>query len=254
MNRIIITGASSGIGKEMALLLDKKGNELVLVARRKKRLDSIRKRIKTKCIIFTADLSKEKDIERLIKKFSNADVLINNAGYSMYASFAGSDWKKQKDMVFTNSIAPARLMHHFIKAMKKKGKGRILNVSSTAGEKPSPFISMYGASKSFLTYLSESVSLELKGTGVSVSCLLPGPTKTEFWDVSGSAKKVAKARAGYDDPEKVAAFGIKLMEKGSIRGVPGIKNKIKGMIKFLMPRPLWYSQILKHMKHRSLKK
>lgn len=253
---VILTGASSGIGKEMAHILANKGYSLVLIARSKDRLKKITEIVKTKsnaeCEYFVCDISKEEDLEKLIQAYPDTDILINNAGYSMYGFYEKMEWSRQKDMIVVNALAPARLSHHYLQGMIKRNYGKILNVASTAGSYPTPFMSAYAAAKAFLIHLSEALALELKRKNITISCLLPGPTATDFWEVASAAKKVEKAIIGYDSAKQVAEFGIRLMEKGGLSGTPGWENKLKQIIKILMPKKVRMNAIRKHMIHKSL--
>jgi len=254
--RAIITGASAGIGAHMARMLARRECEVVLVARRQSNLELIAEEIKKNynvpCNFFVCDLSKEADIEHLIKAYPTADYLINNAGFTNYDFFYRSSWEKEKAILVVNAFAVLRLCHHYVKGMMERNFGRILNVASTAGLYPAPFLSTYVGAKSFIIQFSKSLALELRGYNVSVSTLMPGPTATDFWVVANMASKVKDRIEHFDSPYDVAQYGIKLMEQGTIAGMPGWQNKIKNIIKYFMPEKLWFYSITRHMKHSSL--
>lgn len=253
---VVLTGASSGIGAEMARLLAARGDRLILVARRRERLqalaDELNQSFPESCTAFPADLGREDDLERLIAAHPRADVLINNAGSALYGYFQELDWEKTRDMTMVNVFAPLRLCHHYLVGMRARNSGRILNVASTAGSFATPFFSAYTAGKSFVILLSKSLALELKGTPITVSCLLPGPTVTEFWQAAAMEAKVAANLKKFDDPRAVAAYGLELMEKGRPFGIPGWGNRVKQFIKQCLPEPLWNRMIYDHMMHPSL--
>lgn len=256
--KALLTGASGGIGEEMAKILAQKGYDLILVARNAEKLKNIAENIKRinnkiKCEYFTCDLSKDAEVTKLITAYPEADILINNAGFGNYGVFHNQPWERECEMIMVNVAALARLCHHYIHGMVLRGYGRVLNVASTAGLFPIPFCATYAATKAFVVQFSKSLSAELKGTGVTVSCLLPGPTATEFWYSSNMSSKVKKAIKNYRSPREVAEFGINLMEKGKIAGVPGWSDRLKQVIKRYMPEKILLYIMRKHMIHPSLK-
>lgn len=256
--RVLLTGASSGIGEQMARLLAQKNYSLIIVARNEDKLKKITEDIgnsnRAKCEYFVCDLSKESEIKRLIKTYPETDLLINNAGFANYGFYYKLPWDREKDMIMVNVVAPCRLCHHYLQGMIARDWGKILNVASIAGLSSAPFMSTYAATKAFLIQFSKSLALELKGKKVTVSCLLPGPTATNFWQVAKCASKIEGVIKRYIDPREVAEFGIRLMEDGKISGIPGWKNKLKNMIKHCMPEKIWSYMIRKHMIHKSLYK
>lgn len=247
----LITGSTGGIGQEFVQILVQKGYQLILVDRNEKKLKQLIKTLQTtskKHQAFLCDLSKEKDLLALTKKYPEVDVLINNAGLREYGLYPNLSWEKEKQIIQVNVIALAYLCHFYLKTMLKRGQGKILNVASTAGTKPAPFGSSYVGTKAFVIQFSKSLSLELKGTGVTVGCLLPGPTATVgFWQKAGMWEKVKKNFNHFDQPSKVARYGIRLLEKGEISGIYGYRNKIKQLIKNFLPDPIWFWLIRRHM-------
>jgi len=249
--KVLITGASSGIGKEMARIIARRGYKVILVAKNKEKLKKtaleIGKTDKVDVQYFVCDLSSEKDINQLCKTFPNIDILINNAGFASYGYFHQLPWKREKEMILVNTLALAKLSHFYLKGMVERNFGRILNVASTAGDSPIPFCSTYSGTKAFVIKFSKSLATELSDCNVTVSCLLPGPTSTSFWKASKMDFKVRKSYSGYASPKDVAEFGINLMEKGKISGVPGLKNNLKQKIKAFLPEKIWLYLIRKHM-------
>jgi uncharacterized protein len=254
--RVLLTGASGGIGEQMARILAGRGYDLVLVARNEGKLreiiEEVKRNIGMRCEYFICDLSKEAEIERLIHTYPETDLLINNAGFGSYGLFSRSPWETERDMVMVNVYALMKLCHHYVKGMIARNYGRILNVASTAGMYPSPFVSTYAVTKAFVIQFSKSLAIELKGYNVSVSMLLPGPTATNFWEVANMSKKVEKSFRHFDSPREVAKFGINLMEQGKIAGVPGWKNRVKKIIKHYLPENVWCFIVRRHMDHQSL--
>ena len=254
--KALVTGASSGIGEHMARLLAQKGYDFILVARSEQKLRKIthelEKEFDASCSYFVCDLSRESDVERLIKAYPETDLLINNAGSGSYGFYHKAPWQRVKDMIMVNAVAACRLCHQYLPGMLARDSGKILNVASTAGLGPLPFMATYAATKAFLIEFSESLALEARGKNVTVSCLLPGPTGTDFWYVSGAAAKVQKAVKRYAHPKAVARFGVQLMEEGRIAGIPGWNNKLKASLRHYMPRKMWGCLIKKHMAHQSL--
>jgi len=251
--KAILTGASGGIGEEMAKILLKRGYSVVLVGRNKHKLEEIVNNagndFDANCFYFVCDLEKEDDVARLIAAYPETDVLINNAGFCTYGFYHKLPWEKEQSMIAVNLIAVCRLSHHYVRGMMIRNYGKILNVASTAGLTPVPFCSTYSATKAFIINFSKSLALELKDSNVSVSCLLPGPTNTGFWDASNMTNKVSNVRTQYSSPREVAEFGIRLMEQGKVCGIPGLKNRLKQTIKHYFPEWLTFLIMRKHMLH-----
>ncbi len=211
---VLITGASSGIGKELAKVFAQNRFNLVLVARSEAKLSAVKNKLEEKygtCVtVIPQDMTEEnaadKIAQQLTKMNIQADVLVNDAGYGDHAGFLDSDWEKQKHMVELNILAVMRMTYVFGNQMRERGQGRILNLSSVAAFFAGPYMSVYYASKAFVLSFSEAVNEELKGTGVTVTALCPGPTSTGFeaaadmknskmftFVIPQTAKEVAKA-------------------------------------------------------------
>ena len=226
--KVLLTGASSGIGKDMAKILNKKGYDLVLVARDEEKLNNVKKeleeeKIGNKIEIIAMDLSEEANCKKLCEQVKDIDILINNAGFGDCGDFTKTDLEKEIKMIKTNIIAYHILMKEYLKEMKKRGSGKILNVASIAGFMPGPLMATYYATKSYVVRLSEAVREELKRekSKVKISILCPGPVATNFNNVANVKFKLREANS-FD----VAKYAIKKMEKGKFYIVPGLDVKI----------------------------
>lgn len=218
--KAIITGASSGLGKEFAIQLSKLGYDLVLVARRKDKLKEIKQQLETNVEIVCLDLSFPTNCIKLYKKYKkdNIDLFINNAGFGVFGEFDETPLDKELEMIDTNIIAVHTLTKLFLQKFKKDNSGHILNVASSAAFQPGPLMSSYYASKAYVYNLSAAIYEELRkdNSNVRISVLCPGPVNTEFNDVAG-VKFGVKALESND----VVQYTIKMMQKGKLRIIPG---------------------------------
>lgn len=213
--RVLITGASSGIGFEMARQLAPLGASLVLVARREDKLrelaESLRVSHKVDVQVFSADLAQEGAAQNLHKELQaknlGVDILINNAGVGYRGAFVRGDWRRQRDMMRLNVDALVDLTHFFLPAMLERRQGGILNVGSVAGFQPLPFMNIYSASKAFVNTFTEALWKECQGTGVHVSVLCPGPVSTEFFGHTGGSEAHA-VRPNMQTGVDVARMGL----------------------------------------------
>ena len=226
--KVLLTGASSGIGKDMAKILNKKGYDLVLVARDEKKLNNVKKELENvknsnKIETISMDLSIEENCLELCKRVKNVDILINNAGFGDCGEFTKTDLEKEMKMIKTNIVAYHILMKEYLKEMKERNSGKILNVASIAGFMPGPLMATYYATKAYIVRLSEAVREELKKEklNVKISILCPGPVATNFNNVANVKFKLREANS-FD----VAKYAIKKMEKGKFYIVPGLDVKI----------------------------
>lgn len=226
--KVLLTGASSGIGKDMAKILNKKGYDLVLVARDEERLNSVKTELEkeskgNRIEIISMDLSVEENCKRLCEEVTDVDILINNAGFGDCGNFTKTDLEKEIKMIKTNIVAYHILMKEYLKEMKKRGTGKILNVASIAGFMPGPLMATYYATKTYVVRLSEAVREELKKekSDVKISVLCPGPVETNFNNVANVKFKLREAKS-FD----VAKYAIRKMEKGKFYIVPGLDVKI----------------------------
>lgn len=223
--KALVTGASSGIGLEMAKYLDNIGYEVILVSRDKEKLESVAHTLKHKPKIIVMDLSQIEDIKSLyvLVKNDDIDVLVNNAGFGMWGNFTDTDLTKEINMIDLNVRAVHILTKLFLKDMKKKNKGYILNVASSAAFQPGPLMATYYSTKSYVYRLSEAINFELKkeNSNVIVSCLCPGPVDTNFNNVASVKFSVKPLKADY-----VAKYAIDNMLKGKTTIIPGFKMKL----------------------------
>ena len=226
MNRTaVITGATSGIGHEFARLLAADGFDLVVVGRNAARLDAARHEFETEYGItvmpIEADLSKDGEADRVYAAVNaaglDAEILINNAGVGDYGRFVDIPWEKERSIAGLNMISVMRLMQLFAADMERRGGGKILNLSSIAAYMPGPYMPMYYASKSFVYSLSQAVAKEMEGTGVTVTCLCPGPTATNFEKEANMGK--ANRMFTFFRPmtaADVALEGYRAMQRGEV--------------------------------------
>ncbi len=234
--KALVTGASSGIGKEIAYYLDKLGYELILVARDKEKLEEVQKKLSKKSKIVLIDLANEKKIKDLymIVKNENIDLLVNNAGFGLFGDYEEVDLLKELEMIDVNIKAVHILTRMFLKDMEKKGQGRILNVASSAGLlKGGPLMSTYYATKSYVVNFSLAIYEELrrKKSNVKISVLCPGPVNTNFNDVAGVKFNLKSLSAEY-----VAKYAIdEMLNKNKLLIIPGTSTKLGIFITRFLP-------------------
>lgn len=223
--KALITGASSGIGLDMARYLATKKCELILVSRNKEKLEEIQETLPTKVTIIVADLSQEQRVKELyaFAKKENIDILINNAGLGDFGPLTDTDLTKDLELINTNIKAVHILTKYFVKDMEKRNTDAyILNVASSAAFQPGPLMSTYYATKSYVYQLTEALYYEekKKKTKVHVSVLCPGPVATNFNDVAGVKFSVKPLTSAY-----VARYAIDEMLKNKMLIIPGFKMK-----------------------------
>jgi uncharacterized protein len=241
----LITGSSGGIGYELAKIHAMNGDNLVLVARDKIRLDEIKKdieeRFKVKVYTIEKDLTLPDSVaevyDEVKQQLISVNYLINNAGFGDFGHFAESDWNKQERMIDLNITALAHLTRLFLPEMIERGSGRILNVASTASFQAGPTMSVYFATKAFVLSFSEAVGNEVKDKGITVTALCPGSTETGFHAVVMEDSNLLKVRKK-SSPEEVAAFGYRSMMKGKAVAIYGFKNKVMANLVRFFPRAL----------------
>lgn len=237
--KALITGASSGIGRDMARVLGKKGYDLVLVARDKKRLEELseelRKDYDVEIEVIVMDLSIESNCKELHRCVTDVDILINNAGFGDCGNFTKTDLNKEITMINTNIVAYHILTKLYLVDMKAKNSGKILNVASIAGFMPGPLMATYYSTKAYIVRLSESIREELRKekSNVQISILCPGPVKTNFNDVANVKFHMREA-----DSMSVARFAINKLLKGKFYIVPGIDVKLGIFFSHFVPSSL----------------
>jgi short-subunit dehydrogenase len=242
INWAFITGASSGLGREFALELAKKGHNLFLVARREDRLKELQKEAQdtygVKVEYFKADLTNQKDLKNATEKavsLGHVDILINNAGMGVFHPFPGSSLEGQMKMFYLNMESVTRLTHFFINHMlEHKRPSKILQVASLASYVWLPNFSIYNGTKSYLRAFSESLAYELRGTNMTLTCLCPGGIQTEFMANAGQNLS-STANIFMASANKIALKGLKAMDKGRTLCIPGIENKIAAFLTLFIP-------------------
>jgi uncharacterized protein len=234
----LVTGASAGLGEEFARQLSAQGKRLVLVARRKERLDALAAELGNARVV-AADLSQPGAPAGLMADIANHDetveLLVNNAGFGLAGRFAELDEARQREMIDLNCGALTELAHAVLPGMIDRNSGGILNVASTAAFQPGPGMTVYFASKAFVLSFSEALHDEVKRHGVRVSCLCPGPTRTEFRSVSGFDPKGRLGKISADSQSVVRA-GLRGLEHNRAVVVPGVANKIIAQVHRVFPR------------------
>jgi uncharacterized protein len=234
----LVTGASAGLGEEFARQLSAQGKRLVLVARRKERLDALAAELGNTRVV-AADLSQPGAPAGLMADIANHDetveLLVNNAGFGLAGRFAELDEARQREMINLNCGALTELAHAVLPGMIDRNSGGILNVASTAAFQPGPGMTVYFASKAFVLSFSEALHDEVKRHGVRVSCLCPGPTRTEFRSVSGFDPKGRLGKISADSQSVVRA-GLRGLEHNRAVVVPGVANKIIAQVHRVFPR------------------
>lgn len=233
--KVLITGASSGIGRDMARIFSKKGYDLVLVARDEKKLRDAKKEIEKNNIkidIKILDLSIEENCRKLHDEVKDIDILINNAGFGDCGDFTKTDLNKELNMIKTNITAYHILTKLYLIDMKKKNRGKILNVASIAGFMPGPLMSTYYATKAYVVRLSEGIREELKKekSNVQISILCPGPVDTNFNNVANVKFNLKEASS-----KDIANYAIKKLEHGKFYIVPGLGVKIAKLGSKIIP-------------------
>lgn len=235
--KALITGASSGIGYSMAKYFNELGVDLILVGRNKKRLESLQKELKVESKIVIADLKDINNVKDLyiLTRSDDIDILVNNAGFGLFGEFSETDLNKDLEMIDTNIKAVHLLTKMFLKDMKKRNSGYILNVSSMAAFGPGPLMGTYYATKAYVNNLTEAINEELRRekSNVSVSSLCPGPVDTNFNNVAGVRFSVKPLSSDY-----VAKYAIDKMFARRVIIVPGALMKLTLFIRRFASRKL----------------
>jgi hypothetical protein len=239
----LITGASAGLGAEFARQCSKRGDEVVLVARRRDRLEALAAELGRARVIVT-DLAAPGAPQKLVQAVEaqglTVQTLVNNAGFGLTGRFAELPLARQREMIDLHVAALAELTHLVLPAMRARAEGGewggILNVASTAAFQPGPGFAVYFASKAFVLSFTEALHQELKGSGVHVTALCPGPTRTEFGQVAG-VTSAAFDKFAADAPAVVAA-GLRGLARNKAIVIPGLTNKLSAQSTRLIPRAI----------------
>jgi short-subunit dehydrogenase len=243
----LVTGASAGIGQEIARHLAREVAVLVLLARRQDRLDDLAKELVAahpglRVLVRAVDLADRAAtgavLDGLERDGVAVDVLVNNAGFGDYGLFEKRGWTKTEQMIELNVVSATFLLHRLVPPMVGRGFGAVLNVGSTAGMFPLPGFATYAATKAYVNLLSEALHAELVGTGVSVTVLAPGPVPTEFQGVAGSSGRNPMPKAFHIDAAQCAAEAIAGLKAGEARVIPGAAVRAAMLSTEALPKPL----------------
>jgi len=239
----LVTGASSGIGYELAKLFAKDGKNVVIVARSQDKLEDLKneieKKYRTHVRVLVKDLSASNSAEEIYSELEkdsvNVDVLVNNAGFSVWGEFSKTDWQKEAEMIQVNINSLTYLTKLFIKKMLGDGSMWILNVASGCGFVSTPLESVYCASKSYVIHFSEALAYELKGSRVTVTCLCPGFTESLFYKRANMEQSKAWNMKKMD-ATTVAEVGYAALKEGKVIAIPGVRNRLMPFLLRLLPR------------------
>lgn len=242
----LITGASDGIGYELADVLAGNGVNLVIVARSVAKLESYARELEKKHRVWVLPIGKDLSVagsprevyDEIKERSISVDYLINNAGFGDYGLFEHSDWRKQEQMINVNITSLVHLTWLMIPDMICRGGGRIMNLASTASFQPGPTMSVYFASKAFVLSFSEAINNELKDHGITVTALCPGATHSGFQATAANRDKSYFSKNKFPSSREVAEYGYKVMMKGKPVAVHGIKNNIIAKSIGFAPRSL----------------
>jgi short-subunit dehydrogenase len=240
MSWAVITGASSGLGAIFAEQLAERGHSLVLTGRDEGRLKAVAQRVGQNVELVVGDLGTKAGVDALITHLDGreTDVLVNNAGFGTYGPFAEIDEKRELDLIAVNVDALVRLTHSVLPGMLARKSGGILNVASTIAFQPGPYQATYGASKAFVLSFSQALWAETRGSGVRVTALCPGATRTGFVDALGSDVSHTAIYRHLAAPEPVVAAGLRGLDRGKAVVVPGWRNRMTSTIGRLTPGAL----------------
>ncbi len=242
----LVTGASMGLGEQFAQCFGHDGHDVILVARTAARLQALATKLEKehggRAHVITADLSRPEAPARIFEEVQakglEVEFLVNNAGFGSTGAFLEQELEPQVGMVEVNCSALMKLAHLFARPMRARGRGRILNVASTAGFQPGPYMATYYATKAFVVSFSEALAYELKGSGVSVTCYCPGATHTGFSSRAGNEKSRLFQRSKVAEAPDVAAAAYSAMMKGRVLAVHGAANWLGMEALRLSPRAL----------------
>jgi uncharacterized protein len=242
---VLVTGASSGIGRELAKCFAADGSRLVLTARNTEALqslaDELRRNHKVEAFVLTADLSRPETPERIFRELQGrgitVDVLVNNAGFGAWGKFVELPLRRHLEMLEVNITALTQLTGLFLPGMVERRRGGILNVASVAGFLPGPGMAVYYATKACVLSFTEALAEEVAGTNVTVTVLCPGPTATNFGSIA-HAEKARMTRLARMSAEAVAVHGHRAFRKGRVVAVSGRQNRLLVFLTRLSPRSI----------------
>jgi short-subunit dehydrogenase len=256
----LITGASSGIGLELARILASTGRRLILVARTTERLegvaDELRRDYGADVVVEPCDLGDANEREALLSRLRDSvrgreiDILVNNAGFGVEGPFSETNWEEERKMIDLNVVGLVHLTKTFLRPMLTRGRGRILQVASTAAFSPGPRFSLYFASKAFVLSFSEALAAEITGSGVTVTTLCPGPTHTGFEARLGGRSRLFQSGLPVASAQAVASCGYRAMMAGKRVAVHGRMNRFLAWLARVVPRGVTL-HVAKHLVGRA---
>ena len=241
---VLVTGASSGIGLELARCFAADGCRLILLARNTNALETLagelRQAHKIETLVLTADLSRPETPVRVFKELQGrglaVDVVVNNAGFGALGAFADLPLQRQLEMLQVNITALTELTGLFLPGMIQRQRGGILNVGSVAGFEPGPGMAIYHATKAYVLSFTEALAEELAGTKVTITALCPGPTTTNFGNVANFLRERRLKKIPKMSSETVAQYGHQAFRKGSVLAIPGLSNHFLIFLIRIVPR------------------
>lgn len=260
MNYTLITGASSGIGLELARVFAANNHNLILVARSTDKLEELKNEIEKNsevvAEVISADLSTPDSADKLFETIKNknlhVDVLVNNAGFGDHGLFLKSEPKRNDDMIVLNILTLTKLTRLFLPEMVNNKHGKILNVASTAAFQPGPLMSVYYATKAFVLSFSEALHEELIDTGVTVTALCPGPTESNFMKVANASDMKLLSTMSIPTSRDVAEYGYKALMNEEVVAVHGVLNTILSKTTNVVPRFL-LRKVVKRLQAKRIK-
>jgi short-subunit dehydrogenase len=256
----LITGATSGIGYELAKLFAKAHYNLILVARSGENLRATKDEIgklnpDVHIHLYEIDLFEPKAAEKIYEMTQSSgirvDVLVNNAGQGEWGKFTTTELQREIDIVQLNVIAMMTLTKLFLKDMVSRNSGKILQLASSVSKAPSPYLSVYAATKAFVLSLTEALRKEVEGTDITITALQPGATDTDFFHKAKAENTVTYTETSLYTPEEVAKAGFAGLMNGDMTVVPGIKNKTQGILNTIMPDSAVTASMEKQMERSS---
>jgi uncharacterized protein len=238
---VVVTGATSGIGEALARELAGRGHALTIVGRKRERLEALRRELSgVEVSVFAGDLSSDRTRDRLVTALREGPAVVglcNSAGVAGFGPLLGQDVEESEGIVRLNALALYDLTNRLVRDMAERGEGAVLNLGSIVAFAPQPQNATYGATKAFVASFSEALHTELTGTGVSVTVINPGPTRTEIWDRSGAeGASGAGPDVVWQEAEEVARAAVDAMVAGRRSVVPGMTNKLASLAWHLTPR------------------
>lgn len=246
----LITGASAGLGAEFARQMAPEAGTLVLVARRRERLDVLKEELtltrpKLRVFTFVHDLNDPAAIEALLAELKAKEIaidyLVNNAGLGDLGTFESAPWPRIQSMLRVNMEALTALTHALLPGMIQRKSGAVLNVASTAGFLPLPTFAVYAATKAYVNSFTEALAIEVRPHGVTITALCPGPVATEFGDVAtrpNSGREFGPVKALYVSAEQVVREALAGVRKGKVRIIPGLQVRLGALFLELFPTPV----------------